>query len=416
MAQLGIIAEVQPYHAIDDMRWMEERIGERARWAYAFRTLHDAGVLLSSADWPGTNASWYPANPLHRDLRRGHPADARRRPEGGWFPEERIDVETALRAYTVNNAWAAGEEHVKGQLAPGMLADFAVLERDRCSGFYFTGGVQSRILDAFRPGGQTTPAYQALLQRWQEGAVVAGSSAGAAMMSDPMIAGGSSAGAIAAGIRTAAAADRDDEGDASGGGVSIAPGMGLFQGGIVDQHFLARGRIGRLLVAVLGLDEFHHGFGIDENTALLADGSRVSVAGASAVVIVDASQAQRTGRGGTGIRLHLMSAGDSYDLNTRRLLIAADKAPLPVRDGTATATTTAHPDIFARWALLHLLHEFAGSSRAELVAPVEGGKLVLRKNAEFAARSRSGTGVEGTPEALTITGITVDLHLAEQRR
>jgi cyanophycinase len=553
MAQLGIIAEVQPYHTIDDMRWMEERIGDRSRWAYAFRTLHDAGVLLSfGSDWPGTNASWYPASPVlgiyaavTRQTLDGEPA-------AGWFPEERIDVETALRAYTVNNAWAAGEEAVKGQLAPGMLADIAVLDgdpfrvaphelkdlqvlltvvggrivhdaRDRqtataagkagtqagggnpsatpgrlviiggglsrdneqvyasilagrqgdgplciiptaganpatamdgpvanfdrwggtgtargvlvsaqvpataydaaisaeisgCSGFYFTGGVQSRILDAFRPGGQTTPAYQALLQRWQEGAVVAGSSAGAAMMSDPMIAGGSSAGAIAAGIRTAAAADRDDEGDASGGGVSIAPGMGLFQGGIVDQHFLARGRIGRLLVAVLGLDEFHHGFGIDENTALLADGSRVSVAGASAVVIVDASQAQRTGRGGTGIRLHLMSAGDSYDLNTRRLLIAADKAPLPVRDGTATATTTAHPDIFARWALLHLLHEFAGSSRAELVAPVEGGKLVLRKNAEFAARSRSGTGVEGTPEALTITGITVDLHLAEQRR
>lgn len=59
MARLGIIAEVQPYHAIDDMRWMEERIGERARWAYAFKTLNDAGVMLSfGSDWPGTNASW----------------------------------------------------------------------------------------------------------------------------------------------------------------------------------------------------------------------------------------------------------------------------------------------------------------------------------------------------------------------
>jgi predicted amidohydrolase YtcJ len=131
MARSGIIAEVQPYHAIDDMRWMEERIGERARWAYAFRTLAGAGVLLSfGSDWPGTNASWYTANPLHgiyaavtRQTLDGLPA-------AGWFPQERIDVETALRAYTVNNAYAAGEEAVKGRLAPGMLADLVVLDRD----------------------------------------------------------------------------------------------------------------------------------------------------------------------------------------------------------------------------------------------------------------------------------------------
>src|SRR5690606_33749732 len=129
MARLGIIAEVQPYHAIDDMRWMEERIGERSRWAYAFRTLKDAGVALSfGSDWPGTNASWYTANPLHgiyaavtRQTLDGQPAE-------GWFPEERIDVETALRAYTVNNAWVAGEEKVKGMLKEGMLADVVVLD------------------------------------------------------------------------------------------------------------------------------------------------------------------------------------------------------------------------------------------------------------------------------------------------
>jgi predicted amidohydrolase YtcJ len=131
MARMGVIAEVQPYHAIDDMRWMEERIGERARWAYAFRTLDEAGVVLSfGSDWPGTNASWYPADPM-----QGVYAAVTRKtldgaPEGGWFPQERISVETALRAYTVNNAWAAGEEELKGRLAPGMLADIVVLDRD----------------------------------------------------------------------------------------------------------------------------------------------------------------------------------------------------------------------------------------------------------------------------------------------
>lgn len=131
MARLGAIAEVQPYHAIDDMRWMEQRIGARARWAYAFKTLLDAGVKLSfGSDWPGTNASWYPANPIlgiyaavTRQTLEGQPA-------GGWFPQERIDLETALRAYTVNNAWAAGEEDRKGTLSAGKLADLVVLDRD----------------------------------------------------------------------------------------------------------------------------------------------------------------------------------------------------------------------------------------------------------------------------------------------
>jgi predicted amidohydrolase YtcJ len=131
MAANGIIAEVQPYHTIDDMRWMEERIGARARWAYAFRTLHDAGVLLSfGSDWPGTNASWYTANPLHGMYAAVTRQTLDGEPPGGWFPEERIDVETALLAYTVNNAFAAGQESFKGRLRPGMLADLAVLDRD----------------------------------------------------------------------------------------------------------------------------------------------------------------------------------------------------------------------------------------------------------------------------------------------
>ncbi|MBW3554709.1 MAG: amidohydrolase [Gemmatimonadetes bacterium] len=130
MARLGIIAEVQPFHAIDDMRWMEERIGERSRWAYAFRTLRDAGVTLSfGSDWPGTNAAWYPADPvlgIYAAVTRQTLDGA---PEGGWFPEERIDVETALRAYTINNAWAADEDALKGSIATGKLADLVILDR-----------------------------------------------------------------------------------------------------------------------------------------------------------------------------------------------------------------------------------------------------------------------------------------------
>jgi predicted amidohydrolase YtcJ len=129
--RLGIIAEVQPFHAIDDMRWMEERIGRRARWAYAFRTFHDAGVpLLFGSDWPGTNASWYTANPMVILYAAVTRKTLDGKPDGGWFPEERLDLETSLRSYTVNNAWAEGEEENKGSLMPGKLADFVVIDRD----------------------------------------------------------------------------------------------------------------------------------------------------------------------------------------------------------------------------------------------------------------------------------------------
>lgn len=130
MARLGVVAEVQPYHAIDDMRWMEERIGDRARWAYAFRTLDEAGVRLSfGSDWPGTNAAWYPTSPVLGIYAAVTRQTLEGEPEDGWYPEERVDVETALRAYTINNAWAAGAEGEKGTLEPGKLADLVVLDR-----------------------------------------------------------------------------------------------------------------------------------------------------------------------------------------------------------------------------------------------------------------------------------------------
>ena len=130
-AELGIIAEMQPYHTIDDMRWMELRIGGRGRWAYAFRTLHDAGgPPLLRERLARDQRLLVHGEPAGRDLRRRHPADAERRAGGRVVPEERIDVETALKAYTVNNAWVAGEEDRKGMVKEGFLADLAVLEQN----------------------------------------------------------------------------------------------------------------------------------------------------------------------------------------------------------------------------------------------------------------------------------------------
>ncbi|HJS57786.1 MAG TPA: amidohydrolase [Vicinamibacteria bacterium] len=129
--RLGLVAEVQPYHAIDDMRWMEERIGARAENAYAFRGLMNGGAAMSfGSDWPGTNASYYPINPLLGIYAAVTRQTLDGKPEGGWFPRQRISLEDAVRFFTWNNAYATFEEDSKGSLKEGKLADLVVLDRD----------------------------------------------------------------------------------------------------------------------------------------------------------------------------------------------------------------------------------------------------------------------------------------------
>ncbi len=127
--KMNIVAEVQPFHTSDDMRWMEERIGrDRSRGAYAFRRLWDSGAVVSfGSDSPGTNASRYYLNPMLGLYAAVTRKTLSGQPEGGWFPQEKITIEEAIRAYTLNTAYAGFEEHMKGSLTVGKLADLAVL-------------------------------------------------------------------------------------------------------------------------------------------------------------------------------------------------------------------------------------------------------------------------------------------------
>jgi predicted amidohydrolase YtcJ len=133
--RLKLVAEINPYHVSDDMRWMEERIGaERSRGAYAFRTLKDAGaVLIFGSDSPGTNAARYFLNPVYGLYAATSRQTLSGEPKGGWFPDQRLSIEEALEAYTKGPAWASFEERVKGVLAPGMFADIAVFDTDLVS-------------------------------------------------------------------------------------------------------------------------------------------------------------------------------------------------------------------------------------------------------------------------------------------
>ena len=123
----GVIASMQPYHAIDDGRWAEKRIGaERAKGTYAFRSLLDAGAVLAFG------SDWFVA-PM-QPLMGIYGAVTRRTLDGanpeGWVPGQKIGVADAVRAYTSGSAYAEGQEAVKGTLEPGKLADLVVLSED----------------------------------------------------------------------------------------------------------------------------------------------------------------------------------------------------------------------------------------------------------------------------------------------
>lgn len=129
-AELGVIASMQPYHAIDDGRWAEKVIGpERARTTYAFRSLLDAKAKVAFG------SDWYVAPP--EPLEGIYAAVTRRTLDDsnpdGWIPEQKISVEQALRAYTIDAAFASFEDGIKGSLERGKLADIVVLDRDLSS-------------------------------------------------------------------------------------------------------------------------------------------------------------------------------------------------------------------------------------------------------------------------------------------
>lgn len=126
-ARLGVIPSMQPYHAIDDGRWADAVIGaDRASRTYAFRSLLDARASLAFG------SDWFVAPP--RPMEGIYAAVTRRtlddRNPNGWVPSQKITVEEALRAYTRGSAFAGFDEANRGTLSVGMLADFAILDRD----------------------------------------------------------------------------------------------------------------------------------------------------------------------------------------------------------------------------------------------------------------------------------------------
>ncbi len=173
----------------------------------------------------------------------------------------------------------------------------------KATGVFFTGGNQARITDLLKD----TELDAALHKRFAEGVVIAGTSAGAAMMPDMMIVEGE------AGTNPRPEVARMDR------------GMGFLPGVVIDQHFAQRGRLGRLLSAVAQQPVFM-GFGIDENTAIAVNGSELEVIGEGAVTVVDVANLTHNNvdellkdepMALCGVKLHILPDGYRFDLNSR---------------------------------------------------------------------------------------------------
>ena len=127
LGELGIIASMEPPHAMEDKAWAEQRLGpERIRGAYAWRSLREAGAHLTfNSDNPGSDHSIFYG--LHSAITR---QDKEGEPEGGWFPEESVTAEEAVRAYTSWSAYASFQENEAGVIEHGRRADLTVMNID----------------------------------------------------------------------------------------------------------------------------------------------------------------------------------------------------------------------------------------------------------------------------------------------
>lgn len=183
---------------------------------------------------------------------------------------------------------------------------------EQATGIFFTGGEQARIISCLKD----TILDAAMHKRYSEGIIIGGTSAGAAMMPDMMIIEG------------------DSETNPRVNSVAMGPGMGFLPGVVIDQHFAQRGRLGRLVSALL-LQPAVLGFGIDENTAILVSGDEFEVIGESAVTVIDESEKLHDNMEGLlkdeglaicGAKLHILPHGYRFNLKTRQ----------PVLDKVAT--------------------------------------------------------------------------------
>jgi cyanophycinase len=234
----------------------------------------------------------------------------------------------------------------KKELAEEMLNYTAV---------FFVGGDQARYLETLiDKEGNDSPLLTSIRQVYEKGGVIGGTSAGAAIMSDPMICGGNPLDAMIKGAVYQANACPTE------GGAFLTKGPGFFAFGLVDQHFLKRGRCGRLIAALLQLKNVSLGMGVDEDTAAVyySKTKTIEVTGSSGILLVDTRNAIPThpqpGTKVQNIILHYLEEGDIYSIETGKFTIHPDRKKIETGK-EYHKTYPLHTDIFGKDAITGII-------------------------------------------------------------
>ncbi len=278
--------------------------------------------------------------PIFAELRRLSKGRIAILPTASGIPEE-VGAE-ALEDF-LGHGFEAEVVPVYGEYAARIAAEPGVLNTlEDYGSVYFTGGDQSRIIAALEPGGKPTPALQRIRAMYDVGGLVAGSSAGAAMMSSDIILSGTSLEALVDGITD----------DIDQPGLTLGKGLGFFPWGMVDQHFIKRGRIARLLVAMRTCG-YAFGFGIDENTGMFVRDGVLRVLGETGLVVADLRSAAPAGESGgfDGVRISYLDSGDQLDLRRCKAIPGPGKKRLRAGLHAFSSPAPYHRNAFGSYAL-----------------------------------------------------------------
>ncbi|MEM9159741.1 MAG: cyanophycinase, partial [Verrucomicrobiota bacterium] len=202
----------------------------------------------------------------------------------------------------------------------------SIVEKARnLNAVWFTGGDQFRIQQSLADeSGSDSPLLGAIRRMYSEGGTIGGTSAGAAIQSNPMILGGTSLDAFDFGSQSQYPGMESQE----NGPLVLGTGLGFFPHGIIDQHFERKARLGRLVVALLENEKAQRlGFGVDEDTALVYDAAQNKghVVGSGTVVFVDAAKALATDTSLTGVSLNVLCHGDAISFADMQISVNPKK-------------------------------------------------------------------------------------------
>lgn len=295
----------------------------------------------------------------------------------------------------------------------------AALDRLPCRGVFMTGGAQARLLDALQPGGRASPLLQAMRRLWQDGGVIAGTSAGAAVLSEVVFRDAPEPLAVMKGrLREGLEWDR---------GFGFAP-----PGLVIDQHAVRRGRLGRLL-PLMQAQRQSLGAAVEENTAAVFEGDTMSVVGARGVLMADLGATPSvTARGPFTLRgatLHWLEPGDRFVLAQRQVLPSPRKAagtrlqPLAPGHQGYLPGPWFYSDILAEAMIVTAMTRLVDGDQRELRGLAFAAEPAADDPAPdlgFAWRlwldAGSGGWLALNPEGYTLTGVRLDIVPVQVQR